>query len=337
MLTHATFRQLRVFEAVARHRSYSRAAEELHLTQPAVSIQVRQLEHHAGLPLFEQLGRRVHLTAAGEELRRYCLAVLQQFREAEEALAALKGVRGGRLSIAVISAGDYFFPRLLAEFCNRHEGVRVDLAVDNRAEVVKRLLDNATDLAVMLRPPEGSDMQAQPFAPQPQVIVASPAHPLARRRRIPLAALAGEPFIIRERGSDTRISMDEAFAERGFTPRVAMEIKSFETIKQAVMAGMGVTFLSAHTIAQELALGLLAVLRVEGLPVVRSWHVVHLARKRLPPAAAAFKQFLLEEGATRLEAYTAARRLAPGLDSAGAASQAGAGSHGTSRRHRRSK
>jgi len=308
MLNNATFRQLRVFEAVARHSSYSRAAEELHLTQPAVSIQVRQLEHHAGLPLFEQLGRKVHLTAAGRELRAYCLAILQQFREAEEALAALKGIRGGKLSIAVISAGDYFFPRLLAEFCGRHEGVTVDLTVDNRVEVVRRLLDNATDLAIMLRPPEGSDMHAEPFAPQPQVIVAAPTHVLARRRRIPLAALADEPFVIRERGSDTRISMDEAFAERHFKPKVAMEIKSFETIKQAVMAGMGVSFLSAHTIAQELELGRLAVLRVEGLPVVRSWHVVHLARKRLPPVAAAFKAFLLAEGPHLVKALTALPR-----------------------------
>ena len=289
MLNNATFRQLRVFEAVARHSSYSRAAEELHLTQPAISMQVRQLEHHAGLPLFEQLGRKVHLTAGGHELRQYCLAILQQFREAEEALAALKGIRGGKLSIAVISAGDYFFPKLLAEFCRRHEGVTVDLAVDNRVEVVKRLMDNATDLAIMLRPPEANDMHAEPFAPQPQVIVAAPDHHLARHRRIPIAALGDEPFIIRERGSDTRISMDEAFAERRFKPKVAMEIKSFETIKQAVMAGMGVSFLSAHTISQELELGRLAVLRVEGLPVVRSWHVVHLARKRLPPVAAAFK------------------------------------------------
>ena len=312
MLNHATFRQLRVFEAVARHSSYSRAAEELHLTQPAISIQVRQLEHHAGLPLFELLGRKVYLTAAGRELRAYCLAILQQFREAEEALAALKGVRGGKLAIAVISAGDYFFPRLLAEFCRRHDGVTVDLVVDNRVEVVKRLADNATDLAIMLRPPEASEMHAEPFAPQPQVIVAAPDHPLVRRRRMPLAALAGEPFVIRERGSDTRISMDEAFAERHFKPRVAMEIKSFETIKQAVMAGMGVSFLSAHTITQELELGRLAVLRVEGLPVVRHWHVVHLARKRLPPVAGAFKEFLLAEGARLVKAYTALPRARPG-------------------------
>lgn len=309
MLSNATLRQLKVFEAVARHSSYSRAAEELHLTQPAVSIQVKQLEHHAGLPLFERLGRKIYLTAAGREMVNQSGAILQQFREAEEALAALKGIRGGRLRIAVISAGDYFFPRLLARFCERHEGVTVDLVVDNREEVLRRLTENATDLAVMLRPPDQADTDASPFAPQPQVIVAAPDHRLAGKRRIALSALTGEKFIVRETGSDTRISMDEAFAERHFKPLVTMEIKSFETIKQAVVAGMGVSFLSAHTISQELELGRLAVLRVEGFPVIRSWHVVQRKTKRLPPVAAAFKQFLLEEGGALIARLTTGRGL----------------------------
>lgn len=300
-MRHATLRQLNVFEAVARHLSYTRAAEELHLTQPAVSIQVKQLETHAGLPLFEQLGKKIYLTPAGREMLGHSRAIIQQFREAEEALAALKGIRGGKLNIAVISAGDYFFPRLLAEFCRRHEGVTVELSVNNREEVLHCLSENATDLAIMLRPPEGVDTIAVPFAPQPQVIVASPAHPLAGRRRIPLKALAQEKFIVREHGSDTRSSMEEAFAERGFKPQIAMEIKSFETIKQAVMAGMGVSFLSAHTIGLELQLKRLAVLVVEGFPVLHSWHVVHRKNKRLPPVALAFKAFLLSEGSALID------------------------------------
>lgn len=300
-MKNATLRQLKVFEAAARHLSYSRAAEELHLTQPAVSIQVRQLQNHAGLPLFEQLGKRVYLTPAGHEMLQFSRAVIEQFREAEETLAALRGIRGGRLNIAVISAGDYFFPRLLAEFCRRHPGVKVELTVNNREEVLRQLSENTTDLAILLRPPEGVDTVSVQFAPQPQVIVAAPAHPLAGRRSLSLQALEQEQFIARELGSDTRISMEEAFAERRFKPRISMEIKSFETIKQAVMAGMGVSFLSTHTIGLELQLGRLAVLDIAGFPVMRNWHVVHRKNKRLPPVALAFKSFLLDEGAALIE------------------------------------
>ncbi len=303
-MKNATLRQLKVFETVARHLSYSRAAEELHLTQPAVSIQVRQLKEHAGLPLLEQLGKKIYLTPAGHEMLRHARAVIQQFRETEEALAALKGIRGGKLNVAVISAGDYFFPRLLAEFCRRHEGVTIQLTVNNREEVLHQLADNATDLAILLRPLAEGDTVVEAFAPQPQVIVAAPDHHLAGRRRIPLRVLGEEKFIVREPGSDTRISMDEAFAEHRFKPRIAMEIKSFETIKQAVMAEMGISFLSAHTIGLEVQAGMLAVLDVEGFPVVRAWHVVHRRNKRLPPVAVAFKEFLLQEGAVLIEKLT---------------------------------
>lgn len=300
-MKNATLRQLKVFETVARHLSFSRAAEELHLSQPAVSIQIKQLEAHAGLPLFEQLGKKIYLTPAGREVLQHARAIIQQFREAEEALAVLKGIGGGRLNIAVISAGDYFFPRLVAEFCSRYEGVTVELSVNNREEVLHQLSENATDLAILLRPPETMDTIAVPFAPQPQVIVAAPDHALAGRHGVPLKALAQEKFLVRERGSDTRISMEEAFAERRFKPRIAMEIKSFETIKQAVMAGMGVSFLSAHTISLELQLARLTMLDIEGFPVMRNWHVVHRKNKRLPPVAVAFKEFLLKEGAARVE------------------------------------
>ena len=299
-MKNATLRQLKVFETVARHLSFSRAAEELHLTQPAVSIQVGQLADHAGLPLFEQLGRKIYLTPAGREMLRYSRSIIQQFKEAEEALAGLKGIRGGKLNIAVISAGDYFFPRLLAEFCSRHQDVSVELGVNNREEVVRLLAENTIDLAIIMRPPQDMDIVAETFAPLPQVIIAAPEHRLAKRRRITMTALENEAFIVRERGSDTRISMDEVFAERGFRPRIAMEIKSFETIKQAVIAGMGISFMSAHTISLELQVGRLVVLDIAGFPVMRSWHVVHRRNKRLPPVAAAFKTFLLEEGATLL-------------------------------------
>ena len=297
----ATFRQVKVFETVARHLNYSRAAKELRMSQPGVSNHVKQLEWHAGLPLFEQMGRKIYLTAAGHEMLRYSRAIIQQIKEADEALAALKGIRGGRLDIAVISAGDYFFPGLLAEFCRRHESVTVRLSVNNREEIVRQLTENTTDLTVLLRPPENPDMVAEAFAPQPHVIIAAPEHRLVRKRHISLQALANEAFIVRERGSDTRIAMEELLAESRVKFKVTMEIKSTETIKQAVIAGMGISFLSAHTIGRELELGRLAVLDIEGFPVMRKWHVVHHRNKRLPPVAVAFKEFLLQEGATLIE------------------------------------
>jgi DNA-binding transcriptional LysR family regulator len=300
-MKNATFRQVRVFEAVARHLNYSRAAEELRMSQPGVSIHVRQLERHAGLPLFEQLGKRIYLTSAGHEMLHYSRAIIHQIKEADVALAALKGVRGGRLDIAVISAGDYFFPGLVAEFCHRHESVTVRLAVYNREEVLHQLGENTTDLTVLLRPPENPDIVAEAFAPQPHVIIAAPDHVLARKRRIPLQALANEAFIVRERGSDTRLAMEELLAENRVKFNVTMEIKSTETIKQAVIAGMGISFLSAHTIGTELELGRLSVLDVEGFPVMRKWHIVHHKNKRLPPVAVAFKEFLLQEGAALIE------------------------------------
>lgn len=301
----ATLRQMKVFEAVARHLSYSRAAEELHMTQPGVSSHVRQLEAHTGVPLLEQLGRKVYLTAAGQEFLRYSRAIIQEMKEADEAIAALKGIRGGRLDLAVISAG-YFFPCLIAEFRRRYEGVTARLDVSNRDDILRHLAGNTTDLAIVLHPPEHADVVAYAFAPQPHVIVAPPDHPLARRRRIPLAALAGEAFIVRERGSDTRMVLDEVISQTGARLSIAMEIASTETIKQAVMAGLGVSLLSAHRIGLELRLRQLVTLDVEGFPVMRKWHVAHHASKRLPPVAIAFKAFLLEEGAQLIERWVAA-------------------------------
>src|SRR3954454_15781771 len=188
-MKNATLRQLKVFEAVARHSSFSRAAEELHLTQPAVSTQVSKLQEHAGLPLFEQLGKKIHLTAAGEQMLLSSREIIQKFQEAEEAMAQFKGVSGGRLNVTVISAGDYFFPRLLVDFAQRHAGVTLNLGVCNREELLAQMHENVTDLAVMVRPPADADVVAQPFAPHPYVIVAAPTHPLARSKRIPVSRI----------------------------------------------------------------------------------------------------------------------------------------------------
>jgi DNA-binding transcriptional LysR family regulator len=301
-MKNATLRQLKVFEAVARHRSFSRAAEELHLTQPAVSTQVGKLEEHAGLPLFEQLGKKIHLTAAGEQMLQSSREIIQKFQEAEEAMAQFKGVSGGRLNVAVISAGDYFFPRLLVEFAQRHQGVTFNFGVCNREELLAQMKENRTDLAVMVRPPDDPDTMALAFAPHPYVIVAAPTHPLARTERISMSRVIREPFIVREKGSDTWNSMVEGFGEHLPGLNIAMEIRSTETIKQAVIAGMGLSFLSAHTVSRELQAGSLTVLDVQGFPLMLNWYVVHRRTKRLPPVAQAFKNFLLADGADLIDA-----------------------------------
>ncbi|MCW5636880.1 MAG: LysR family transcriptional regulator [Rubrivivax sp.] len=299
-MRHATFRQLKVFEAVARLSSYSRAAEELHLTQPAVSTQIRKLEGHAGLPLFEQLGKKIYLTAAGTELLHHSRLIVQQFEQAEEAMTQFQGVAGGRLNVAVISAGDYFLPRLLVEFARRHEGVKINLSVHNRGDLLEHLADNRTDLAVMVRPPEDADAVAEPFAPHPYLIVAPRAHVLAGERDIPLVRLVREPFIVREHGSDTRHAMADALGRYHGQVNVALEVRSTETIKQAAIAGMGVAFLSAHTVSRELADGSLVALDVQGFPRLLNWYLVMRRNKRLPPVAQAFREFLLQEGESLL-------------------------------------
>lgn len=300
-MKNATLRQLKVFEAVARNLSFSRAAEELHLTQPAVSTQVKKLEEHAGLPLFEQLGKKIHLTPAGHEMLHSGRVIIQQFQEIELAMAQFKGVSGGKLNVTVISAGDYFFPRLLVDFARRHSGVTLNFGVCNREELLQQLTDNRTDLAIMGRPPLDMDTVNEPFAPHPYVMVAAPGHPLAGRKRIPISRLAREPFVVRETGSDTRDSMEQGFGAHLAQLNIAMEIKSTETIKQAVMAGMGVSFLSTHTISRELQAGSLTILDVQGFPLILNWYVVHRKNKRLPPVAQAFKGFLINEGAALIE------------------------------------
>ncbi len=296
-LKNVTLRQLRVFEAVARRLSFSRAAEELHLTQPAVSMQIKQLEEAAGLPLFERIGKKVYLTEAGGELARRARLVAQQLREADEALAALRGVRGGRLNIAVVSTAKYVAPSLIALFRQRHPAVKLKLGVHNRQMVLRQLQENEVDLAIMGLPPQELPAVAQAFAKHPHIIVAAPVHPLAKKRRIRPAQLADEEFLIRESGSGTRGAMERFFAAHGVTVKGMLEMSSNETIKQATMASMGIAFLSAHTVGLELSIGRLVKLDVVGLPVIRQWHVVHLENKRLSPAAEAFREFLLKEGA----------------------------------------
>jgi DNA-binding transcriptional LysR family regulator len=296
-MKNATLRQLRVFAAAARHQSFGKAAEELHLTPPAVSMQIRELEEHVGLPLFDRSARQVALTVTGEYLLVYVRKVLATLKDAEDAIARFRGLETGRVSIGMVSTAKYFVPRLLAQFRQEHPAIEVKLAVGgNREQLVALLRANEVDLAIMGRPPRELATRAEPFAVHPHSVVAAPDHPLIRIGHAPASLLNNYEFIIRETGSGTRAAMEKFFADHRLQPRVAMEMASNETIKQAVMAGMGVSFLSLHTIGLERRTGLLAVPDIEGLPVLKRWYVVNNLSKTLSPAAEAFRYFILEEG-----------------------------------------
>lgn len=299
-MMHLTFRQLQIFDAVARHLSYSRAADELHLTQPAVSMQMRELEDNVGLAMLEQIGKKNFLTHAGEELQRRSRDILVRLAETRAALETMKGVDYGRLNIAVVSTAKYFAPKLLALFCQRFKNVKLNLTVSNREEVLHRLTENQTDLAIMGQPPEGLDAEKEAFAYHPLGIIAPPDHPLTKAKQIPLHVLMKENFLIREPGSGTRNVFERLLTTHRLQAEDTLQMDSNETIKQAVMAGMGIALLSLHTIGLELEAKRLIVLDVESLPVMRRWYIAHRAGKRLSPAAVAFRQFLMEEGALLL-------------------------------------
>ena len=303
-----TLRQLRVFSAVARHLSFGKAAEELHLTPPAISMQIKELEEQVGLPLFDRGGRSVALTVTGEYLLVYVRKILATLKDAEDAVARLSGLQTGRLTIGMVSTAKYFVPRLMARFRAEHPGIEVRLAIGgNREQLVALLQANEVDLAIMGRPPRELATRAEPFAVHPHVIVTPPNHPLVKAGHAPAAALADYEFLIREEGSGTRAAMEKFFADHRLAPRVAMEMTSNETIKQAVMAGMGISFLSLHTIGLELKAGLIAVPDIEGLPLAKRWYIVNTLAKTLSPAAEAFRYFMLEEA----ERYLAQEYGAP--------------------------
>lgn len=292
---HLTLRQLQVFEAAARLGGYTRASEALHLSQPAVSMQIRQLEEQTGMPLFEQVGKKIHLTDAGRALYRHAQSILAQVQGAQLELEEMRGVRRGQLDITVASTANYFAPQLLAAFCQRHPEVKVSLDVSNREHILELLHETDKDLAIMGRPPEPSDLVAHPFMENPLVVIAAPSHPLAQASNIPLARLNQETFISREIGSGTRIAVERFFEEAGTRLTTAMEMSSNEAIKQAVQAGLGLGVLSVHTLEMELALNRLAVLDVQGFPILRHWYAVHREGKRFSAVAQAFLDFVMQE------------------------------------------
>jgi DNA-binding transcriptional LysR family regulator len=294
---HLTLRQLRIFEAVARHGSLSRAAAELHLTQPAVSMQMKQLESLVGMPLAKRVGTRTLLTPAGAELRLHARDITMRMADLALAMDEFRGLKRGQLRLAVVSTANYFLPRLIAEFSRGHPGVHVSLQVANRETVLAALCDGAADLAITGRPPERNDISAQPFMPNPLVVIAPPEHALVGTGRVPLARLARETLVVREPGSGTRAALERHFAQHGLAVRPGCELGTNEALKQAVRAGLGLGMVSAQTIELELAAGYLVVLPVEGFPIVRQWHVVHRTRNRLSLAARTFHAMLLGLGA----------------------------------------
>ncbi len=295
-MKNATFRQLRVFSEVARQLSFAKAARALHLTPPAVTMQVRELEGHVGMPLFDRSGRSVTLTTAGEYMLVHARKMLATLKDAEDTAARLLKLEVGTLTIGMVSTAKYFLPHLLAQFRREHEGIEIRLAVGNREQLVRMLHANEVDIAIMGRPPKELATRAEPFAAHPHVFVAPVGHPLTQAGPLTPEALRGQGFILREEGSGTRAALEKFLLQARVEPRVTMEMASNETIKQAVIAGMGLSFLSLHTLGLELDNRLIALLPIEGAPVVRAWNVVHTLAKLLSPAAEAFRYFVLEHG-----------------------------------------
>ncbi len=295
-MKQATLHQLQVFEAIARCGSFTRAAEELFLTQPTVSQQIKQLTKAVGMPLFEQVGKRLYLTDAGKEVLTVCRDISERLSRMEMTLADLKGLKQGNLRLAVITTAKYFVPRLLGPFRHRYPGINISLQVTNRKQVLDRLSENLDDLYILGQPPENLDVSLRPVLENPLVVIAPHNHPLAQEKNIPLQRLAEEAFIMREHGSGTRMVVERFFEENRVALNVEMEIGSNEAIKQAIVGGLGLSVLSRHSLALEGTKGPLTILDVEGFPIQRHWYIVYPASKQLSVVARTFLEYLLDEG-----------------------------------------
>jgi len=299
-----TLKQIQTFMEVARQKSVSKAAEKLFVTQPAVSMQIRQLEDAFGLALLEPFGRSIRLTQAGEVFLQHAQAATGQLKDLEAQMADHVGLRKGRFELAVVSTAKYFIPMLLVQFGKLFDGINVQLQIDNRENVLGMLARNEADLVVMGRAPSDLDCQATPFATNPLAIVAAPDHALVRRKKLPFSALGDYTFVVREEGSGTRAAMERLFAHHKTPLKIQMEMPSNETIKQAVMAGMGMSFLSMRTVRHEIASGHIALVDIQGMPQMGHWYITHLSQKKLSPAARAFKEFLIEQGGELMDSWS---------------------------------
>ena len=294
LIRSLTLRQLQIFVAAAKNLSFARTAEELHLTPPAVSMQLKQLEENIGLPLFERSGREVRLTAAGGLFVHHAARILGEIKDTEFSLQSLLDAETGQITVGMVSTAKYFMPRMLAGYSRENQGVEVQFMVGNREVILQKLVDNELDLAIMGRMPSEVDATSLPMAVHPYVIVAPPDHPLGSARSFDLQELRGETFLLREEGSGSRRVAEEMFKNHLFTPAKTLSLGSNETIKQAVMAGMGVSLISLHTLMLELKTGALKILDVQGTPIERKWYLVHMNGKRLLPSGQRFKSYLLE-------------------------------------------
>ncbi len=295
LIRHATLRQLQIFEASVRLGSFSRAAEELFVTQPTVSMQIKKLADALGLPLFEQVGRNVRPTEAGRELYESCQRIFENLANLEMKISEHKGMKRGRLRLGVVTTAKYFVPEILGEFCRLYPGIDVALKVSNRDRIIERLNAYEDDLYIMGQAPDDiMDLEAYPFAPNPLVVMAPRSHPLAGEKNIPLSRVAEEPLILREPGSGIRDATQRLFQQQGLRPKVRMELGSNEAIKHAVVGGLGVAVLSLHTLSLEGPDGPVQLLDVEGFPIMRQWHLVCSKGKELSVVAKAFLEFSLD-------------------------------------------
>ncbi len=296
--------QIRTFEAVAKYESYTRAAEKLFMTQPAVSMQIKQLEDDTGLVLFERQGKKMCLTPIGRKVLHYASRVLQAHSDLLGVIQESKGVTGGHLVVSVATTANYFVTQLLAEFSRLHNGINITLDVTNRQSLLDQLANHEPDMVIMGEPPKGYNLQSERLTENFLGVIASPTHPLAKQTTpLTLKQIVGERFIIREKGSGTRAALERHMRAQQLFYESTLEMRSNETIKHAVEAGLGLGIMSLHTIQPEVASGRLVVLNVEHFPLKRYWHIVMRKGKRLSPVAQAFRQFVLAEAPNFLQRY----------------------------------
>jgi DNA-binding transcriptional LysR family regulator len=303
---NVTFRQLRLFLALAETGSVSGAARAMHVTQPTASMQLRDISESVGLPLYEVVSRRVHLTQAGLELARTARRIAAEWEAFGQTVDGIQGITRGRLKVAVVSTAKYFVPRLLGHFCARHPDVEISLEVLNRDGVVHRLRDNLDDFYIMSRPPSELDLEDEVFMPNPLVLIASSSHPLARRKDLSLQDLRGSRFILREQGSGTRMATDAFFRKQRYAPTLRLELGSNEAVREAVAGNLGLAVISVHALASKPSTQGVAVLDVQGFPIDSQWHIVYPKGKRLSPIAEVFRQLLLAQSSQLASGHRAA-------------------------------